>query len=752
MHATAPASEPRLRRRQRVVAWVVSAVTIGACVAAVLMAHTPVADTAKQLAYIALAVVLPGHLVHRSLRGTQGSWLADLSLGAATGLVLELLAWLLVSVLDIRSLLWLWPVLTLPLLVPSTIRARILQRPEHGWPAGPTIAVGLACLQMVWFMSRTFLAAYELPPSGYAYYPDLLWHMGLAQEATRSFPLGTPQAVQDGTLHYHWFSNAHIAASSLITHTDIPTLMLRLWFLPVAVLMVLLTAVLGRQVSGRPWAGALAAWLVVPILTFPFWPSIVPPVNHLSPLSPSQLYSMPLTLLLVYLLVDLIRSEERPGPGSVVAALLAALGCMGSKASAMPTLLGGVGVAFLAALVLRRSRLVLLASGVVLTGLAAAGLAYVAGGSSGSGVQLLSSFSLLAPYRQIVTRSPNFTTPVLGGLVGAPGVGVLLLGALTIAVVLMLVRLASLVLPFFLRRLRRDLAAWFLAGTCAAALGPFLLLGHPGYSEYYFVYGVIPFGSVLWAWAVCDLVGDSRQRAVAASVTGVVVGLATVALGIPALRRPTPSGRDASIASLHVFLLQTSVAAAVLLGVGITAVWRRRRGGSALAPVALAAVIAPVLVTGMLSTASTPDYAAQRATERPNAELLAKGRAAAWITAHVPPPALTATNQHCLTGTGLSCDARQFWLSGLAGRRVLLEGWTYLPRAASQGSYYDPALYRLNQSAFADPTPGDLAAMRALGVGWLVGVRSKDLTVSPALATLADKRYDNGIVAVYQLR
>ncbi len=224
---------------------------------------------------------------------------------------------------------------------------------------------------------------YPLPPSGAPYYPDLMWHMGLIHEATRSVPLLTPQSVADGTLRYHWFSNAHIAASTLITGTDVAVAFLRLWILPVVVLIVLLTAVLAHRVSGRPWVGALAGWLVVPTLGYTFWPGTINPSNHLNPLSPSQVFSTALALLLVITLADLVRTEGRPRATTVVVAILAALATSGSKSSALPVVLGGVGTAFLAALVLRRNRLVLLGTGVVLALLAAVALAFVAGGDAG---------------------------------------------------------------------------------------------------------------------------------------------------------------------------------------------------------------------------------------------------------------------------------------------------------------------------------------------------------------------------------
>ena len=66
--------------------------------------------------------------------------------------------------------------------------------------------------------------------------------------------------------------------------------------------------------------------------------------------------------------------------------------------------------------------------------------------------------------------------------------------------------------------------------------------------------------------------------------------------------------------------------------------------------------------------------------------------------------------------------------------------------------FTDPALYDFNASLFADPTPQNLGEAYGRGVRWLVAERLPGLTVSPRLDTLADKRYDNGTVAIYELR
>lgn len=756
-----------LSTRRRLVAGFGTLVVLVTSVAALMASATPPADVARLLAYVVLGVVLPGTLAHKALRGTLGSWVADLSLGAALGLALELMAWALASLLDVRQLLWLWPVLSLGLLVSPPTRRRILSRPHRPWHPLSSAVVAAACVLVVVQLYRTFMQAYELPPSGHPYFPDLLWHMGLASEATRSLPLGTPQAFVAGPLRYHWFSNAHIAAESMISGTDVPTLVLRLWFVPVAILAVALTAVLAERISGRSWAGALAAWLFVSTLSFPFWRGIVTATNHLNPSSPSQLYSLPLTLLLMVTLADLVRGESRKAsrvstkeargwrgestPGAMAVASLAALACTGAKASALPVVLGGVATALVVALFIRRGRALLLTCTAVLLVLVGLALTYVAGGDSGQGIQLFSALSLLAPYRALITRQPDLTTPVLGGLVHAPGVGPVLGIGLLIAAALIFFRLCSFALPFALPRLRSDLAAWLLAGACASAFVPFFLLAHAGYSQFYFVQGAIPFGSALWAWGVADLVGRSPARARVAAAGAVCVGAASVVAGGLVLTAKAAGTRAAVYSSLREFVVEVAIAAVALLAIAVLVWWRRRQGDDRWVALPVAILIAPLLVAGPLYLASRPSPAKALAAQPSSDVLQDQGLAARWIADHVPLDALMATNDHCTTGSGLSCNSRQWWISGLAGRRVLIESWGFLPQAAQHG-WYDPALYALNQSVFTQPSTANLAKLRAKGVGWLVAEKGPGVEVSSRLDTLAVKKYDNGRIAVYQLR
>jgi hypothetical protein len=110
-----------------------------------------------------------------------------------------------------------------------------------------------------------------------------------------------------------------------------------------------------------------------------------------------------------------------------------------------------------------------------------------------------------------------------------------------------------------------------------------------------------------------------------------------------------------------------------------------------------------------------------------------------------------ATNDHCLSGTGPTCRSREWWISGLGGRRVLVESWDYLPSSAPLGRYGNPDLYALNQAAFTDPGPRTFAPLRDRGVSWLVADSSAEGSVSPRLPDEAQLAFRSGDISVYRL-
>ena len=93
------------------------------------------------------------------------------------------------------------------------------------------------------------------------YAEDLLFHIAIAAEAQQHWPLQSPQ-VSGRTLHYHYFAHLHMAAIAQVTGIDTSIVVLRLYLVPLAALLLLQVALLGRSVSGLAWAGPVAAALV----------------------------------------------------------------------------------------------------------------------------------------------------------------------------------------------------------------------------------------------------------------------------------------------------------------------------------------------------------------------------------------------------------------------------------------------------------------------------------------------------------
>ena len=165
----------------------------------------------------------------------------------------------------------------------------------------------------------------------------------------------------------------------------------------------------------------------------------------------------------------------------------------------------------------------------------------------------VSAWSLSGAYRTVITQRPNLDTLMLDGLVNAPGVGPVLLVSLALLTAVAYVRLLSGLIPFVQRALRVDLAAWLLAGACLSAFFPFLIIAHDGYSQFYFLFGVVPLGTALWAWSIGELVGNSLARARVAAWTLGLGAAVTIPAGFALNNSSPPEGEARGVSALGTF-------------------------------------------------------------------------------------------------------------------------------------------------------------------------------------------------------
>ncbi|BCJ52661.1 hypothetical protein Asp14428_41360 [Actinoplanes sp. NBRC 14428] len=716
---------------------------------------TPGDEIAVYAAYLVLAVVLPGTLLHRALRGSRGNLPEDLGLGAATGLLMQLVAWALAAAAGLQPLLRWWPlpVIAAFVAVPALRRHWRIAEPRPlprrwSWMICGVLAGVLVLGAVAWTTN-------PLPPADTVYYPDVLYHLALVHEMTRSMPFEVPQLAGE-TLRYHYLSDADMAAASMITGIDPATVLLRFWMVPIGAIAVLVFAALTRDVSGRWWAGPPAAGVALTGLPL----VLGAPVQayggtSLSFSSPSQTYAMPLLGLLVTIAVDVLRGGRPRAAWFLVPPL--ALACAGAKASTLPPLVAGLILAALAA-IRRRAilpRLALFTALVVAAMLA--GLRLFAGGGAGTlGVQPLSLLRWMEPYADTLGRFDGVVPggPLPPGVQQADEPGRYLIAGIVVWwLVSQSPRLFG-VAGLGTRDLRRDPAAWLLGGMAAAGTGAAWLLWHPSASQLYFFLCAAPFGAVLTTWLLTGL--TRRWWLPAAGFTAGALW-AVFAPGVdPPADPASVSGWGWAIAQPGLRALAFVAAAAVVVAI-------LRRPVRVLAAAVVAAVLGASLATGL--AASVRDLTRQPVPEpfpNPRVVTAAEMSAARWLDEHAAPDDVVATNVHCVPiDRTPPCDARAFWVAGLGGRRTLVESWAYSDATVAANGYEgrkymfqpapDPVRYENNQRVFTEAYPAGLSELRTAGVRWLFA-DSRATAISPHLADAAPIRHVSGPVTIYELR
>ena len=763
-----------LRMGVRALPWLLA---LGVATVVLLQAGTPAGDIARYTAYWCFGVTLPGLLVVRAAVGTRGNWPEDLAIGAVTGLGLELVCFALWSVLGLQQLLWVWPLIVVLIFVavPRLRRHWRISSPKPLpglWSWGVASAI-VACTLMV----RQAAFPAPLPPAGGFYDQDVVWHLSIVHELTRSFPPQVPQVVGE-LLRYHWFSHMHMAAAHLVSGAPVATVVLRLWILPLLAVTALISARLAMELSNRWWSGPVAAWCVIVFTGTSLLP-VTGEAGVIFPTSPSEVYLLPIVMGIVVLIVRALR-DVRLGAGWAVLALLL-VAAAGAKPSAMPLVLAGTLVGGFSLLVLRRRqwRAALWVVAMVAVILPVSILA-VAGSDSGSTMRLFDFIEWSPIYHSLTGAGFH---PASGPVL-PEGVNDLSTRSLVILGILLLAPLVQNVgrlVPFAWlgsKRLRKDPAAWFMAGFVVAGWVVYLVLAHPSYSQAYFLRLANPVASVFGVWALAAAVPvtvKSGRRVVAVLAGGTLIGAGVVALARSLT--PTLFGHinDLTVVLASVRTPLAVVGVAVAGGLLAWALARRKlpglRGwGSALA---LAALVLGGPAEGAIHgfdrdrisvIASPPSEGAlvpppsKGAPTPPQMEgfRISSGAAVAmaWVDQHTANDAVVATNRHCVTGRERpSCPAIAFWVSGLGGRRTVLEGWGYSSEAkwVSVPTPF-PERLAVNDAVFTHPSVTTIDRLRQrYAVSWLVADTSAG-PVSSELARFAVPRFSSGKVTVYELR
>jgi hypothetical protein len=725
-------------------------------------------DILRYALYWVVAVVLPGLVVSRSLIRVRATIVEDLAVGAVTGISLEIAAWFFGVTTGLGSIARFWwvPVLVAGAAVPALRRRVLVRIPErvplpHSAAFAAIVGYILAGLNV---NSLVFQA--PLPPKGGNTYVDMWWQLSLVQEMMKYQPPQIPQ-LAGVPFHYHYFANVQIASGARLSGVAPEVVTFRLWFVPVILISVGMAVTLGRALTRSLTAGLVTAGVSYALATVSYiWASALGSMapSPLTSTSPSQMLANIGLSACAFGAVLLLRDRGRPSRLAVVWVVLVVLGASGDKSTIVPLLLAGTVIAtgravFTRSWVMAR-RLAIGAA--ALLALEAVVLS-VAAGTAGGKVTILGPLHFLPVFNGLVPthelRAMN--NGLLLDSITSVRTAVYALLATVVVLSFHTIRLAG-VAGLLRRSAREHYVHWWLAGAVLAGYVAMLSVDHVGLSEVFF--GIA--GGLLGAALTVSVLWEALGRLGAARWAVVVWGLLTGCF-VALLVEYVVAQRTAHLGygALDRILIPLAVVASVVAAGWLF--WRRARRRWT-RDAAWALVLAAIIGVAVPSTATTVVVTSVRwskpvVADGPSLVTSGEQKAMLWLRSHSGADDVVATNAYCIgVVTTKNCPARGFWISGLSGRRVVLEGWAYTAEAEKLqgvgGRTYDrqpapfPERFTLSQAVFNNSDSTALAELRTkFHVRWLVSVHRAGPTPSFP-ASVAPIRFDNGSVTIFEVR
>lgn len=216
--------------------------------------------------YLMLGIWLPGHCLLVLATGHRVGWAYSVALGLPLGFACEILLYLACAMAGFREAY----AMVLACGVLGLAGGLVL---KGGWrgvlPVAP--AAGgrtILGLSFVAFLAMATMAARIYAPAPldagrllHSTHHDWVYLISRAAELKHHWPLEDPSMA--GTpLSYHYFLMAHVAAATRVTGLEIPLVLLRLVYVPMAAALLMQAFMLGNLLARSRWGGLLAAVLL----------------------------------------------------------------------------------------------------------------------------------------------------------------------------------------------------------------------------------------------------------------------------------------------------------------------------------------------------------------------------------------------------------------------------------------------------------------------------------------------------------
>jgi hypothetical protein len=704
-------------------------------------AGMPAGDMIRALLVVAATQVVPGALCWRCVRPRDGWWFEDLAMGFTTGAILAVGAQVLAG---LTRMAWLSAgvgvgVAAALAVIPRT-RTRILTAKTSPMPVwwGPIVALSsLATLPQLHALFRFTPLAWA--SGARTPYIDAYFHLGLASELATRGPTRFPW-VESEPLAYHWFSHAWVAQVSDVSGAPLDETLFR--FLPVVMplIIALVAATAAVRLSGRLWAGPVAAILTIATVGANVFGKYTNSYRFdllFHPRSPSLAFATPPLIGVVVVLA--LRWRRELTRGGLVFLILFCIGAAGSKGSTLPLIVAGLMVTVAAMWWVDRSRLrEVVMDLVIVVGCLLFTIATVFRANAGESIRLDPSRAAAQ------TQEANW----LGG-VSSLAVHALIVA---IATTTLLTRGAGLVGLFTTRESRRDPLAWLLLGASVAGAAVVVLATGPGINQVHFARSAGPLmalGSALGVVVLIERLGPRARIAVPLGLLGGPV----IALAPVALLGTLDSGEARQTVAM------IGIAGAVLATLAAIAAIAGAREWPIVTAATLVVALLAAGTTVVINSIIHYEAPAQDVVDVTAAGAVSRDQidAARWIRDHSDADDVVITNRHCSEPVAPErCDARRFVVAAYTERQVLVEGWSYTPahsklktKVGGRVDYWRPELLALNDGFIVEPTAEAARELSDLGVRWIF----IDNTIAHAetLEPFADLRFSNPGVDVYQL-
>lgn len=691
---------------------------------------------------------------------TGQPFIEDMVFGTVMGVLATIPIYLAFVSVGIPWFVVFWPLLVIvPAALTGAGRRILVRRQVEHTPTWWSWSMALVMLYVVAYAADTAWFQMPLTPAGLRDpHIDEPYHLAFVAEFRHHFPATVP--FVDGTpLEYHWLFYPFAAAATWGSGIEAVAVLRFLAPTMLAALSLLGLAVAAARLSGHRWTALVAAvfpGLLWPLDVFSWTPDTSPWLTQgwLWYRSPTQAIVVALCPLMIVLLAGVLRGTARR-PLHWVALFAVMLATAGAKSAMMPLFIAGLAGASVVMVALRRKvpyRVVGLTALATLSFVAAKLIFY---GPGSRGLEL-------SPF-QFVDRQAESIGLIESGDVATTDVRFLLLLVFLTCTIVPLIGAVGM----FVRNGWRQPLPWVLVGAWVAGVGAFHLLAHPAFSQWYFHRSALVPTVIMATLGWARLVGAMTRRSAIVLALATTTGVMWTWLVLTMVPTEAPGpGADAAGELARAFLVPLSVAlvgvVAFVLGLRLAAT--RWSAGKFIAPLTPGLVVAFMVGMSVQPTVATLPDRLDWQHRKPDRDVIGVGgiAAARWLRDNSDPDDLVATNLHS-RWVKPADDHRHFWVAGYTERRILVEGWSYIPPAsvglpstdrnnASTGApFWDPERLRLNDEVFTDPTAENVAELHErYGVDWLFADRRRKPDLK-GLRELADRRYSNETFVVFRI-